>query len=138
VKFLAMLLSLLSLGAAMSGADYCAQFSNTDCATCLENPDNYTHCGFCLTDRKCLPGDARGPFISHESCSDVNASQNWLFNRKSDKCKQDSSIAFPLNVRIGVGVAVGVIAIATLVFWVWIFPCLFARKDSDAVINQDY
>jgi hypothetical protein len=50
----------------------------------------------------------------------------WSYNKSDEACRKDSSVALSKNARIGVGVAVGVISVTTLVFWVWVFPRLFA------------
>ena len=104
----------------LSPAEFCPQFSNTDCGNCLNNVQpNYT-CGYCADTKGCVPGDELGPFIG--GCS------SWHYTN-DDFCKKDSSLEFSKTTRIIIGVFVGVIVVVTFVFWVFIFPKIFQDKS---------
>lgn len=104
--------------------EFCGTFSNTDCDYCLSNINNYT-CGYCIDDKRCVPGDESGPFEG--TCV------QWTVDKSSDICVADSYLGFSTPVRIGVGCAIGVIIIFTLLFWLVAFPRIFRPKDE--IIN---
>jgi hypothetical protein len=138
----AMLFLLFTAGArGNSGVDSCAQYSDTDCETCLGNLDNIT-CGFCLNGRGCSQGDINGSINSSSQCY-FNSSQSgavsldWIFVNDG-RCKKDSSIAFSRPVRIAIGVVSGTIGVVTFVFWFWIFPKLMTLKQEDHQLMYKY
>ena len=122
-------LVLAALGQSETPVEHCAQFTNADCNYCLEGIENGTTrwpCGYCLDDRRCVPGDASGPFQG--KCN------VWIMDKTDAKCIEDSYIGFSTPVRIIIGVCVAVIASATIIFMIWIFPMFFkAEPGADAV-----
>ena len=102
-------------------AEECPKYSGTDCNNCLVSKGNYS-CGWCAETKSCIPGDILGPFQG--TCT------NWIVNKSDDYCVKESSIALPLAARISVGVCSGLIAIVTLIFWLLIFPRIFAPKPE--------
>ena len=118
-----MWLLLVIAARAETDEEFCATFGNADCDYCLSNLNNHT-CGYCLDDKRCIPGDESGPF--NQTCV------HWEVDRKSDACVADSYIGFSKPVRIGVGCAVAVIVISTLVFWIAAFPRIFKPKEAAA------
>ena len=102
-------------------SEECPKYSNTDCTNCLDSIGNLT-CGWCSETKSCIPGDIQGPFQG--TCV------NWYVNASDATCIKESSIALPLTARIIVGCCSGVIAIGTFIFWLFIFPRIFAAKPD--------
>lgn len=113
---------LLAIAArAETDEEYCASYANADCDFCLSNLNNHT-CGYCLDDKRCIPGDESGPF--NGTCT------HWETDKKSSGCVADSYIGFSTPVRISIGCVVGVVVVFTLVFWLGVFPRIFRQKDE--------
>ena len=104
-----------------SPSEVCGMYSNADCDYCLSNIGNYS-CGYCIDDKRCVPGDDHGPFVG--TCL------QWERNKKSDACQKDSYLGFPTGVKIAIGCVVGVLIVVTLVFWITIFPKVFREKQT--------
>ena len=102
-------------------AEECPKYSKTSCTNCLESIGNLS-CGWCSDTNICIPGDMRGPFIG--KCN------SWYIDPTNSTCKEESSIALSKEARIAIGCTAGVITIATVVFWVFLFPKLFAAKQT--------
>ncbi|KAK8852376.1 hypothetical protein M9Y10_017350 [Tritrichomonas musculus] len=102
---------------------FCAQYSNTDCGNCINNvKDTNFSCGYCAVTKTCEPGNNDGPFQG--TCD------NWHFTY-DDFCKRDSSLAFSTKTRIIIACFVAFISVATLVFWLFVFPCIFKGEPGD-------
>lgn len=126
-------LVLAALGKSETPVEYCGQFTNADCNYCLDGIQNATMrwpCGYCLDDRRCVPGDANGPFQG--KCN------VWIMEKENEKCIEDSYIGFSMPVRIAIGVFVAVMAVSTLVFMVWIFPRFFASAPGADAVSVEF
>jgi hypothetical protein len=123
-------------------AEVCSKFSDTDCFGCLEGRGKWS-CGWCLNGRLCLPGGVNGSLNPGPCFFDQVRKApvaDWLYDKKDQRCIDDSSKALPTGLRIGVGIGVLVIFLIASSFWCFIYPKFFMPQppqDKDLPINTD-
>jgi hypothetical protein len=121
-------------------SEACGKFSTSDCYGCIEGRGTWG-CGWCAIDRSCRPGAVNGSLNPGPCFYDRKTiPHDWIYDKKDERCVDDSSKALPSPLRVGLGVGVLIIFLVASGFWCFIFPRYFmpqVPREVDLPINTE-